>query len=239
MSSAPRGALLAVLAVLIAGAAIGFAEMRSRSSPLAGRPQAERPTLLLLTGLPLLFNEDFSLSGAGSPALKRLQSRYRVVPISVTSVSELAKGRLLMMAQPQAQTAENLVVLDEWVRGGGRVLVFADPMLEWPSKRSLGDLTRPSPMFADTGLLQHWGLRLDAPDQRGPAERRLADHKVTTASPGTLHGICAAADGLSAECRVGKGRAIIVADADVLNVRGAADPNLDAVLEELARLESK
>src|SRR5580765_2657230 len=150
MTSAPRGALLALLAVLIAGAAIGFAEMRSRPSPLAERPQAERPTLLLLTGLPLLFSEDFSLSNGGSPALKRLQSRYRVVPISVTSAAELGKGRLLLMAQPQAQAAENLVALDEWLRRGGRALLFADPMLEWPSERPLGDLTRPSPMFADT-----------------------------------------------------------------------------------------
>ena len=240
MTSAPRGALLALLAVLIAGAAIGFAEMRSRPSPLAERPQAERPTLLLLTGLPLLFSEDFSLSGGGSPALRRLQSRYRVAPISVTSAVELAKGRLLMMAQPPAQPPENLVALDEWVRAGGRVLLFADPMLEWPSKRPLGDLTRPSPMFADTGLLQHWGLRLDAPEQRGPAERRLGDYRVATVSPGTLHGNCAIArDGLAAECRVGRGRVTVLADADLLNVAKSADPNLDAVLSELARLESK
>ena len=240
MKSAPRGALLALLAVLIAGAAIGFAGMRSRSSPLAERPKAERPTLLLLTGLPLLFNEDFSLSGGGSPALKRLQSRYRVLPISVTSTSELAKARLLMMAQPQAQTAENLVKLDEWVRGGGRVLLFADPILEWPSKRPLGDVTRPSPMFADTGLLQHWGVRLDAPDRRGPAERRLRNYTVSTISPGTLRGTCSIArDGLEAECRLGDGRAIIVADADLLDVANDADPNLDAMLSELARLESK
>ena len=196
--------------------------------------------MLLLTGLPLLFNEDFSLSGAGSPALKRLRSRYRVVPISVSSAPELAKGRLLMMAQPQAQTAENLVALDAWVRGGGRVLLFADPMLEWPSKRPLGDLTRPSPMFADTGLLQHWGLRLDAPDRRGAAERQLGPYKVTTLSPGALHGPCAMPDdALIADCRVGKGRATIVADADLLNVGDPADPNLDAMLGELAKLESK
>jgi len=240
MTFARRGALLVLLAVLIAGAALGFAEMRSRSSPLAERPKAERPTLLLLTGLPLLFNEDFSLSGGGSPALKRLQSRYRVVPISVASIAELSKGRLLMMAQPQAQTAENLVALDNWVQGGGRVLLFADPMLEWPSKRPLGDLTRPSPMFADTGLLQHWGVRLDAPDRRGAAERQIGPYKVTTLSPGGLQGACAiATDGLVAECRVGRGKATIVADADLLNVGDPSNSNLDAMLGELAKLESK
>jgi hypothetical protein len=240
MSAAPRRAPLFFLAILIAIGTIGFAELRLRSSPLAERPPAERPTLLLLTGLPLLFNEDFSLSGGGSPALKRLQSRYRVVPISVASAAELAKGRLLLMAQPQAQTAENLVALDEWVRGGGGVLLFADPMLEWPSKRPFGDVTRPSPMFADTGLLQHWGVRLDAPDRRGPAQRRFGAYEVTALSPGSLHGACGISrDGLVAECRVGKGRATIIADADLLNVRSEADTNLDATQFELARLESK
>ena len=62
------------------------------------------------------------------------------------------------MAQPLAQPAEDLVALDDWVRGGGRVLLLADPMLEWPSKRPLGDPLRPPPMFMDTGLLAHWGL---------------------------------------------------------------------------------
>lgn len=240
MTFARRGALLVLLAVLIAGAAFGFVELRSGSSPVGERPPAERPSLLLLTGLPLLFGDDFSISGAGSPALKRLQSRYRVVPISVSSAGELSKGRLLMMAQPQAQTAENLVALDDWVRNGGRVLLFADPMLEWPSKTPLGDLTRPSPMFADTGLLQHWAVRLDAPDSRGAAERQLGQYKVMALSPGMLQGSCAIAhDGLVAECRVGKGRATIVADADLLNVADPASSNLDAMLGELAKLESK
>ena len=235
-----RGRALLFLAVLIVAGAIWFAQSRPGASPFPARPPAQRPSLLLLTGLPLLFNEDFSLSDAGSPALKRLRTRYRVVPISVTSGFELAKADLLMMAQPQAQTAENLVTLDAWVRGGGRVLLFADPMLEWPSNRPLGDVLRPPPMFADTGLLGHWGLRLDAPDRPGPADGRLGDYKVATLSPGTLHGSCAITGGrLAAECRIGKGRAIIVADADLLNVARDSDPNLDGMLEELARLESK
>ena len=125
--------------------------------------------LLLLTSLPLLFGEGFAVKDAGSPALKALETRYRVVPISVTDPAELAKGRLLLMAQPLAQPAEDLVALDQWVRGGGRMLLLADPALEWPSERALGDPLRPLPMFMDTGLLGHWGLRLDAPEQRGEA----------------------------------------------------------------------
>ena len=141
---------------------------RSRAAAAAAS-RTERPTLLLLTSLPLMFGEDFSLQAAARRRSRRCETRYRVVPISVTDPAELAKGRLLLMAQPQAQTAENLVALDDWVRRGGRVLLLADPMLEWPSKRPLGDPLRPPPMFMDTGLLAHWGLRLDAPDERGPA----------------------------------------------------------------------
>ncbi|HEX5238940.1 MAG TPA: hypothetical protein VFW39_10825 [Sphingomicrobium sp.] len=199
--------------------------------------------MLLLTSLPLMFGEGFSLHDAGSPALKAIQSRYRVVPISVTDPPELAKGRLLLMAQPLAQPAEDLVALDRWVRGGGRVLLLADPMLEWPSKRPLGDLLRPPPMFADTGLLAHWGIRLDAPDRRGPRTARLAGFKVMTVSPGELFGRCSiSSDRLAADCAVGRGRAIIVADADFLDVadlgREGAN-NLDGLLAELAILEQE
>ncbi len=152
------------------------------------RPAAKRPDLLLLTSLPLVFGEQFSLQGGGSPALKALDTRYRVVPISVTDPAELGKGRLLLMAHPLAQPAEDLVALDQWVRSGGRVLLLADPMLEWPSSRPLGDPLRPPPMFMDTGLLAHWGLRLDAPDERGAKAEKLGGYDVLTVSPGSLYG---------------------------------------------------
>ena len=239
MSDARRRALLVIIVLALAGAALAFAASRREASG----PPAQRPTLMLLTSLPLMFGEDFSLKGGGSPALRRLETRYQIAPISVSSTPELAKGRLLLMAQPLAQTPENLVELDDWVRRGGRVLLFADPLLEWPSKRALGDVLRPPPMFADTGLLAHWGLRLDAPDGRGTVERKLGGYDVVAVSPGTLAGRCAiSGDALVADCRIGKGRAIIVADADVLNVEalgGSASHNLDGLVEELAMLEEK
>jgi hypothetical protein len=189
----------------------------------------------------LLFGEDFSLQGGGSAALKKLQTRYRVTPISVTDPGDLARGHLLLMAHPPAQTAENLVALDAWLRGGGRVLLLADPMLEWPSKRRLGDPLRPPPMFTDTGLLGHWGLRLEAPDERGPATRTLGGYSAVTVSPGQLFGRCdISRDRLVAGCRIGHGRATVVADADLLDsdrLGAAASRNLDGLLEELARLE--
>jgi hypothetical protein len=239
VSRARRRALLALLVALLGAAAFALSS-RQPSRP-APRPAAGRPTLLLLTSLPLVFGEDFSLQGGGSPALSALQERYRVVPISVTDPAELAKARLLLMAHPRAQPAEDLVALDAWVRSGGRVLLLADPMLEWPSKRPLGDPLRPPPMFMDTGLLAHWGLRLDAPDKRGAQAAKLGGYDVLTVSPGQLYGGCRIGSGrVVAHCRIGKGLVTIVADADLLDVPDLgkrAEHNLDAVLSELSSLE--
>jgi hypothetical protein len=230
-----------LIAALVIGAAALAVAMANRSDSTA--PEGERPALLLLTSLPIMFGEQFSLDQGGSDALTALEKHYRVLPISITDPAELRRGRLLLMAHPRAQAAEDLVALDEWVRDGGKLLLLADPMLEWPSERPLGDPLRPSPMFADTGLLAHWGLRLDAPDVRGPGSRQLGGHEVLTASPGSLHGQCdISADRLVARCRVGEGRATIVADADFLNLQNLDGPtqnNLAALVEELARLARK
>ena len=240
MTRARLRALAVGAVALLAAAAIAFALMPKGPAPLPPRPAGQRPRLLLLTSLPLVFPEQFALEGGGSPALKALETRYRVVPISVASAEELAKGRLLLMAHPLAQPAEDLVALDDWVRRGGRVLLLADPRLEWPSQRPLGDPLRPPPMFMDTGLLAHWGLRLDAPAAPGPKAGKLAGYEVMTVSPGALSGRCAvSADQLVAHCRIGQGRATIIADADWLDVEHLerAGNNLDALLAKLAQLE--
>lgn len=235
-----RWRALGLLAAFLIGAgALALAARNGSPQPLpAGN---ERPRLLLLTSLPLVFGEGFALDGGGSPALTALERRYRVEPISTTAAAELAPARLLLMAQPHAQAPEYLVALDRWVRAGGRVLLLADPALEWPSERPLGDALRPAPMFMDTGLLAHWGLRLDTPEERGAATGQVVGRAVETTSPGTLHGRCKiSVDRLTADCRIGKGRATIIADADLIDGErrgGAAEQNLDAVLAALGQLE--
>lgn len=238
MSRRLRAAVAAAVLLALILAAIAFAARRD--SPGSRPNEASKPPLLLLTSLPLMFGEDFAINNVGSPALRALQGRYRVLPISVADSNELAKGRLLLMAHPRAQTPENLVALDDWVRSGGRVLLLADPMLEWPSERPLGDPLRPTPMFADTGLLEHWGLRLDAPDRRGPRQMKLGSYDIIANSPGSLAGDCEIeADGLVARCAVGRGKATVIADADLIDVDhiAGAQHNLDAMLAELNTLE--
>jgi hypothetical protein len=240
MTRARLRVLILIATAIVVAAAVALAFRNRGGDEIAPRAPEQRPVLLLLTSLPLLFGEDFSLEG-GSPALKALLTRYRVAPIIVTSEVERGRGRLLLMAHPRAQPAEDLVALDDWVRSGGRLLLLADPMLEWPSKRPLGDPLRPPPMFMDTGLLAHWGLRLDPPQRRGIEARTLAGYDIVTVSPGSLHGSCdISADGFIARCRIGKGTVTVIADADLLDVERLGEggkKNLDAVLVELARLE--
>jgi hypothetical protein len=206
-----RGWLAGTGAAVLAGLAVFAAAVRA---------PAERPTLALLTSLPLVFGERFGLDSGGSAALARIEQRYEVVPIGVADAASLKGRKLLLMAHPRAQPAEALVDLDRWVRGGGRVLLLADPRLDWPSKRPLGDPLRPPPGFADTGLLAHWGLRIEGP--------KLVSRDCAIGD-----------DGLIARCRVGKGAVTVVADADFLNVEQPADHKLDLLIDELDRLETR
>ena len=237
-----RAAVL-LAAGLIAAAGLAFVAEREAEEPPPEAASPAKPDLMLLTTLPLVFGEKFGLEGGGSPALKALETRYTVIPVAVADAATLSQGKLLLMAHPLAQPAEALVDLDRWVRAGGRLLLLADPALEWRSELPFGDPLRPPPAFADTGLLKHWGLRLDAPDERGPRQQTLGGRAILTASPGSLFGACRiSADRLVAHCRVGKGEATIVADADFLNVEQLDGPtanNLNAMLAELAALDGR
>ena len=237
-------AAAAAALLVLAAVALGMG-LRDRGGSIPQRAAGERPELMLLTSLPIVFSEGFTLDAPQSPVLGALRSRYQVRPISTADAASLRRGGLLLMAQPQAQPAEVLVELDQWVRAGGRVLILADPLLEWPSEQPLGDVLRPPPGFADTGLLGHWGLRLDLPDTPGPQTAAIDGRKVDMLSPGTLvptgPGCSVAADGRIARCDVGKGKATIVADADFADVERRREParsaNLDFLLGELGRLE--
>jgi len=210
------------LAALAAWAIAGPDERVGPKSPV------DRPSLALLTSLPLIFGESFELGSGGSPGLTRLEQRYKVQPIGVADTASLKEHRLLLMAHPRAQPAEALVELDQWVRDGGHVLLLADPKLVWPSERPLGDKLRPPPAFADTGLLKHWGLTLTGPPAGESAGRLTgSEHcKIT-------------GDGAMARCRIGRGRATIIGDADFINVESSDAKDLGLLVDELERLESR
>lgn len=193
-------------------------------------PPPHRPELHLITSLPLLFGESFSLDAERPAVTAWLDQRYRLTPIDLPS--QLPPGATLLMAQPRALPAEELVALDAWVRAGGKLLLLADPRLEWPSERPLGDRLRPPPMYPDTGLLGHWGLVLETPDKPGP----VTVGAVTYGSPGALIATkraCAVDQAVTARCQLGRGEAIVVADADWL--RGGDLAPLGTLIESLVR----
>jgi len=231
--AAAAGALLVVAATAVA--------FSIRDTDHSGRPPGERPELLLLTSLPILFPEGFSLDAPPVAVRDALESRYELVPVGTTDAASLTGHRLLLMAQPNAQPAESLVALDRWVREGGRAVLLADPRLDWPSTLPLGDVSRPAATFPDTGLLLRWGLRLEAPDEPAAAQLRLGTSRVRTASPGKLAaagGGCEIAEGAAlARCRVGKGNVTVIADSDFLDTRRFGEGNVELLLAELERLE--
>ena len=147
--------LIALTVALVVASAAGGAFILQREVPPAARDAASRPkpALALLTSLPLLFGDAFALDGGGSPTLTRLEARYRVVPVAVADAASLRGQRLLLMAHPARPARRRPCRARRWVRDGGRVVLLADPKLEWPSERALGDRLRPPPDFADTGLL--------------------------------------------------------------------------------------
>ncbi|QIK96603.1 hypothetical protein G7076_09295 [Sphingomonas sp. HDW15A] len=220
--------ILAALALVLTAGACGDGKTARSDS---------KPDLYLITPLPFLFGETFGLDSKALPIATSLQERYRLVGVDLPS--QVPAGATLLMIQPRALPAEELVALDNWVRAGGRLVLLADPRLEWPSERPPGDPLRPPPMFADTGLLEHWQLRLDAPDKAGP----VTVAGVTYVSPGKLvgRGPCAVeAAGHVARCKLETGRAIIVADADWLNdalveQAGATFDSQERALEALLR----
>ncbi len=192
-------------------------------------PTAPKPQLYLSTSLPLLFGDGFDLEAKRPAVIDALEEDYRLTAIDLPS--QLPPGATLLAIQPRALPAEELVALDEWVRAGGRLVLLADPLLEWPSARALGDKLRPPIMFDDTGVLAHWGLRLDAPDARGLVYSASDTDPIAMLSPGRLvatgTGCAMEEGGWMALCGIGAGQAIVFADVDFLNVEAVREAGGD------------
>jgi hypothetical protein len=123
----------------------------------------------LYTSLPIFWRETHELSGlldADAPhhwALDVIGSHGTVLPLDSLPVSggalPLPREGLLVMAQPRSLAPDENVTLDKWVRAGGHVLLFADPMLMGESGFALGDKRRPQDVVLLSPILARWGNR--------------------------------------------------------------------------------
>jgi len=194
--------------------------------------QATKPALGMMTTLPLQWSEggieaDLAAEAKPHPVYSRLQEQYNIRPFDNFDALHKSPLSLMLLAQPRALGPSELVKLDAWVRGGGRILILADPALQWGSLYPLGDKRRPLFTSLLSPLFSHWGLELVLPmtDEQAVVLREVDGLSIRTQTPGEwlpktgkVSATCAiASHRMLADCRVGKGRALLVADADLLD----------------------
>jgi hypothetical protein len=194
--------------------------------------QQQKPTLFVMSSIPLKWGEANMLeitSGKAEPSalLERLgQSNNLVLLDDFATLGKPGVDPLLLI-QPRALAPRELVQLDGWIRAGGSAVIFADPVLDWPSNLPLGDQRRPLFTSLLTPMFKHWGLELAMPVGENAASPNvtMGNFRIAPKSAGiwldAKNGKASAKcqvrkDEFVAFCLVGKGRALLVADADLL-----------------------
>jgi hypothetical protein len=193
----------------------------------------KQPKLGLMTTLPLYWGEgdiEDMVKGANEPlpAYQRLDVKYVIQLVDAIDSKGLRSVHMLLLAQSRALSPEELVQLDAWVRSGGHLMILADPALQWESAYPLGDKRRPLYTSLLSPLFAHWGLELVLPLQESDEPeviKQMPGKAIRTVTPGVWQtigkasgGTCALAqEAFVAECKIGKGSAILIADADILN----------------------
>lgn len=200
----------------------------------AGRP---KPVLGLFTTLPIYWAEAADMSAMldrqAHPGWVRgaLEDRFELLPLDTLAAPESGRARdlddidVLLLAQPRALSPQENVALDDWVRAGGHVLVFADPLLTAESRFAIGDRRRPQDVALLSPILGRWGLEMHFDPEQTGGERTIA----TDSAPlpvnlaGTLHpaegyptsteDCWIAYDRLFAQCAIEQGKATVIADA--------------------------
>ena len=230
MSVAARAAWLALLAACaMAGSCSPAVDSRAAAVD-------ERPQLGLMTTLPILWGEsddfDAMLDAEAEPHWVRaeIEREYEIRPLDVLDRQSLEGLELLVLAQPRVLSPAENVALDDWVREGGRALVFADPLLTGHSEYGFGDKRRPQDVALLDAILARWGLVLEprAP-QLEIASVPLGEGELPYLAEGSFVARQPAGDGdascrlrfggLLARCAIGGGTAVLVADATLLEER--------------------
>ena len=236
-SPEPRPATAALTAVL-AAVLTALTPTLSAAKVQAEHPAdevPERPALGLMTSLPIYWNEAADPSDLLAPSGSRhwaraaLERDHQLVPLDVLD-GQLAGYEKLVLAQPRALSPAENVALDDWVRSGGHLLLFTDPMLTGHSEFAFGDRRRPEAIGMLSPILARWGLEMQF-DEAGPANSRLVEleslsavvpvsqpgHLVARENAGGAAGQCGiSSESLLADCVIGQGRVLVLADATLL-----------------------
>lgn len=192
------------------------------------------PQLALMGTIPIYWGEaagfDELVNGDAHRHWARaaLEQEFELVPLDFLSAEALAGKSFLMMAQPRALAPEENVALDAWVRDGGKLLLFVDPMMTGHSRFSLGDRRRPMDVALLSPILAHWGLELQFDDQQ-EAGLAMLDHfavEVPVNLPGEFVPVedrfecVVSGEGILAHCALDAGEVLALADAALLDLAG-------------------
>ena len=236
--------------LLLASALLACSACGASPDRGGGAVEVQRAPLGLSSTLPIYWQEspNFAtiLKEEGEPGWVRqtLETRFDLVPLDVLSAEALAPLDHLLLAQPRALSPAENVALDDWVRAGGQLLLFADPMLTSHSQFAIGDPRRPQDVVLLSPILARWGLELTFDTAQPQGERIEEDFgvaipvdlagafvPVTSEAPGE----CAiSATGIAAGCRIGEGQVVLLADAALLDGEEESDlPRRQAMLDSL------
>lgn len=130
--------------------------------------QPEKPVIGLISSLPLGGGFDPATQRMSDPwgVMQQLDDLFEVRPLG-TEVKEIDKAvKLLMVVHPKALADDTVYAIEQFVLGGGRLLLFVDPNAN--ADQSGNDPQNPSAaMFADKSsnlekLLSAWGVEYKA-----------------------------------------------------------------------------
>jgi hypothetical protein len=235
---------------------------RAPATPSAAQSAAPREILGLMTSLPLYWPlkaevEDIAAGRVALPWQRAaLEQVFVIEPLdslapipglaaNAPATDPLAGLTRLAVIQPRGLTPADNVALDEWVRGGGRLLLVLDPALTGEYDLPLGDPRRPADSALIPPVVARWGLavRFDEVQNDAVVERALAGAALPLVLAGevTITDASAAActllaDGAAVRCTVGKGEVTLIADAALFEHRelaGEGDSHLRTLLAEV------
>lgn len=195
----------------------------------------------LMSSLPLVWplGADVTAIAGGTAAVpwqrEALAQSYTVEPLDTLApvpalspdapaIDPLAGLTRLAVIQPRGLSPAENVAVDDWVRGGGLLLLVLDPALTGEYDLPLGDPRRPADSALIPPVVARWGMSVSFDEAQAPAviDSRLGETPLPLALPGriaitdpTAARCTLLAEGAAARCVVGKGRVTLIADAAV------------------------
>lgn len=251
----PRPRNSALAAALIALFAAGCERVPAAPTPAPAPQERAAPgaKLGLMSSLPLYWPLGAQMGeiASGRVALPwqraALEQDYALEPLDTLSpipglgpdapeTDPLAGLARIAIIQPRGLSPADNVALDDWVRGGGHLLMVLDPLLTGDYDLPLGDPRRPVDTALIPPVVARWGLKVSYAVAETPEDNQgtwdlPGGITLPFAQPGQVEispegeGRCAleGGAGIMATCRIGKGKVTLLADAAVFEHPEGAD----------------